>query len=50
MKIDEIYGRAYYNIEKNNINIYKFSETLYKSKNLCKKIEIHLKVKFYKYV
>ncbi|PBC26440.1 Integrin alpha-PS3 [Apis cerana cerana] len=43
LKIDEIYGRAYYNTEKNNINIYKFSETLYKSKNLCKKIEIHLK-------
>ncbi|KOX74851.1 Integrin alpha-8 [Melipona quadrifasciata] len=43
LKIDQIYRRAHYNTEKNNDNIYKLPDTLYKSKNLCNEFEIHLK-------
>lgn len=47
LKIDQIYRRAYYGTERNSDNIYKLSDTLYKSKNLCSQLKIYLKVKFY---
>ena len=47
LKIDQIYRRTHYNTERNNDNIYKLPDTLYKSKNLCNEFEIHLKVRFF---
>lgn len=47
LKIDQIYRRAYYGTERNSDNIYKLSDTLYKSKNLCSQLKIYLKVEFY---
>nr|XP_033205662.1 integrin alpha-4-like [Bombus vancouverensis nearcticus] len=43
LKIDQIYRRAYYGTERNSDNIYKLSDTLYKSKNLCSQLKIYLK-------
>lgn len=45
LKIDQIYGRAYYGTERNSL--YKLSDTLYKSINLCTRLKIYLKVEFY---
>lgn len=47
LKIDQVYRRAYYGTERNSDNIYKLSDTLYKSKNLCSQLKIYLKVEFY---
>lgn len=47
LKIDQIYRRAYYGTERNSDDIYKLSDTLYKSKNLCNQLKIYLKVEFY---
>ncbi|XP_017793585.1 PREDICTED: integrin alpha-8-like [Habropoda laboriosa] len=41
VKIDETYRRAYYGEEKNNDH--KFHDTLYKLKNSCNELKIHLK-------
>lgn len=47
LKIDQIYRRAYYGTERNSDNIYKLSDTLYKSIKLCSQLKIYLKVEFY---